>query len=381
MAKTFWMRTALLVVVLLNAPSVVYPGEVIKFTLFDGETVEGKLSLPPTAAKIQEIVIFVHGTGPATYDNHRKFGQLEFNYLDYFADEFNRRGIAFFTYNKRGVTRGETPPSFEKIDRDKYRKVVPSVEVRDIAAYISTLRRDKRLRNAKVILLGWSEGTTLASLAAQDKTNRVSALFLNGYLNDNLADVIKWQNNGGSSMVNLRAAFDTDKDGAISRAEYESTEKNPAAFRTGAMQNTKFEQLDLDKDASITTADFAALLKPRYDAIFAAIERGDDDWIWNNYFHVSTAWLKEHFALEANKDRLLRLKLPIYIFHGTADANTPVEGVYDLRKRFDRAGKKNLHEYIFAGHNHDLNFVDWVLRKEMPDGIRKMFETAEALNK
>jgi pimeloyl-ACP methyl ester carboxylesterase len=375
------MKSFLAAAILVLTATFVEAGDIIKFTLFDGENVEGKLSLPTDAGALKELVIFVHGTGPATYDNHRKFGQLEFNYFDYFADEFNRRGIAFFTYNKRGVTRGDTPPSFEKIDRERYRKVLPSVEVRDIATFIHTLRRDKRLKSAKIVLLGWSEGTALASLVAQDKSNRISALFLNGYLNDNLADVIRWQNNGGSSMVNLRAAFDTDKDGAISRTEYESTEKGPAAFRTGAMQNTKFDQLDLDKDANITTADFATLLKPRYDAIFAAIDRGDDDWIWNNYFHVSTGWLKEHFALEANKDRMLRLKLPIYIFHGLSDANTPVEGVYDIRKRFDQAGKKNLHEYIFAGHNHDLNFVDWVREKKMPQGIRKMFEIAETLNK
>jgi hypothetical protein len=36
--------------------------EVIKFTLFDGEVVEGKLSLPGGGEKIEELVIFVHGT-------------------------------------------------------------------------------------------------------------------------------------------------------------------------------------------------------------------------------------------------------------------------------------------------------------------------------
>ena len=62
------------------------------------------------------------------------------------------------------------------------------------------------------------------------------------------------------------------------------------------------------------------------------------------------------------------------------DANCPVEGVYDLRTRFDKAKRKNLHEYVFKGHNHDLNYLDWVMKKEMPEGIKKMFEVAEALN-
>ena len=80
-------------------------------------------------------------------------------------------------------------------------------------------------------------------------------------------------------------------------------------------------------------------------------------------------------CVRCDSNRVLKVR------HGLSDANTPVEGVYDIRKRFDQAGKKNLHEYIFAGHNHDLNFVDWVREKKMPQGIRKMFEIAETLNK
>ena len=96
--------------------------EIIKFSLFDGETVEGKLSLSPDTQNVRELVIYVHGTGPATYDNHRKFGTLELNYFDYFAQEFNRRGIAFFTYNKRVVTLGTDPPLYDRVDREKFRK-------------------------------------------------------------------------------------------------------------------------------------------------------------------------------------------------------------------------------------------------------------------
>ena len=139
----------------------VFAAEIMTFTLFDGEKVDGKLSLPADASKIKELVIFVHGTGPATYDNRRKIGGAELNYFDNFAEEFNQRGIAFFTYNKRGITIGDTPPMYEKIDREKYKKVLPSIEVKDIATFIGTLRKDKRLSKAKVVLLGWSEGWKL----------------------------------------------------------------------------------------------------------------------------------------------------------------------------------------------------------------------------
>jgi pimeloyl-ACP methyl ester carboxylesterase len=359
--------------------SSLFAAEIIKFTLFDGETVEGKLSLPPDTNKIKELVIYIHGTGPGTYDKHRKMGGTEFNYFDLFAQEFNKRGIAFFTYNKRGVENGDTPPLYESIDREKYKKVLPSIEIKDIAAFISTLRKDKRLKNARVVLLGWSEGSIIASLAAEDKNNRISAIFLAGYANDNLFDVIKWQNSGGASMVNIRGFFDTNHDNRISKEEYGSEEKQAAAFRNQAFGGAKFEQLDVNKDNIIDAADFGLLNKARYEAILAAVERKDDDWIWNNYFHVTTAWLKEHFELEPNKTRLLRINITIYIFQGEDDANTPVEGVYDLRERFQKAGKTNLHSFTFKTHNHDLNYLDWMIKKEMPEGIKKIFEAAEML--
>ena len=370
---------ALSLLILFSLPS--FASEIIKFTLFDGETVEGKLSLPAGAGKIKELVIFIHGTGPGTYDDHRKMGGTEFNYFDNFTQEFNNRGIAFFTYNKRGVERGDTPPLYDKVDREKYKKVLPSIEIKDIATFISTLRKDKRLRTAKIVLLGWSEGSIIASLVADDKKNKVSALFLAGYPNDNLFDVIKWQNTGGSSMVSIRDYFDANHDDQISREEYDSDEKKASAFRTRAFGGAKFEQIDINKDNVINAADFGILNKTRYEAILAAVDRGDDDWIWNNYFRVTTAWLKEHFALEANKTRLLRTNIPIYIFQGEDDTNTPVEGVYDLRERFQNAKKTNLHSFVFKAHNHDLNYLDWIIKKEMPEGIKKMLETAGELSK
>lgn len=353
--------------------------EIIRIPLFDGTISEGKLHMPPGSENVRAIVIYVHGTGPATYDDRRKFPEGAVNYFDPFAEEFNRRGLAFFTYNKRGVTIDDKPPRYEKIDREKFREVVPSIEVKDISNMIAALRKRPRLKKSKFVLLGWSEGSVIAPIVAEDKRNKIAAVFLNGYMNENMSNVIKWQNTGGSAMVNMRAIFDKNKDGKLSCEEYESSEKAVSDYRTRRLRDAKFDQLNQNKDEFIDAADFAIIQEPRYKQLLDAIEKNDEEWIWDNYFHISVPWIKEHFALEANKDRLLRLKIPIYIFHGENDANCPVEGVRGLMVRFKAAGKKNLHAYTFAGHNHDLNYVDWVLKKEMPEGIKKMFETAESL--
>ena len=111
----------------------------------------------------------------------------------------------------------------------------------------------------------------------------------------------------------------------------------------------------------------------------ANIEKGNEDWIWNYYFRISIPWLREHFALEPNKTRLTRLDLPIYIFHGDRDPNVPVEGVYDLERRFKALGKTNLTASVFKNHEHNLNFSEWQKDGKMPEGIARIFEVVEKL--
>jgi predicted esterase len=78
---------------------------------------------------------------------------------------------------------------------------------------------------------------------------------------------------------------------------------------------------------------------------------------------------------------LLRLDIPIYVFHGEADANSDVEGARQLKKSFEKNMKTNLETFLFKGHDHDLNFMEWPRKKTIPEGIEKIFEVAKELNK
>jgi len=373
------MTLPLLALVFSLLPLIGDVDERVQFELEDGEVLTGKLYLPADG-DVKQVVIYVHGTGPATYLTRRDIRGVKFNYFDMFGEEFTSRGIAFFSYNKRGVELGDTPPNFDKVDREEFKKVVPSIEVRDLGSVIRFLRSTPRLREAKVVLLGWSEGTVIASMVAENKDNRVSALFLAGYAHENMFDIIKWQYSGASSMLNLNPTFDQDGDGAISKKEFASDGKAAVGMRK-ALQNTPFETLDVDSDEVLTREDFRMLAEPGYKFLLSKIEAKDEDWIWENYFRVSIEWLEEHFVLEANKTRLLRLDMPIYIFHGDSDANTDVQGVHDLRARFDRHQKTNLQTFVFEKHNHNLNFTAWAFQKKKPPGIVKIFDVAEALNR
>jgi pimeloyl-ACP methyl ester carboxylesterase len=355
--------------------------QIVKIKLSDGDTLTGKLDIPESPKRVKELVIFVHGTGPGTYLDRRKISGNEFVYFDLFKQELNKRGIAFYAYNRRGVSLTNTPPTYDTVDRVKYKKYLPSIESEDIATVISSLKKDKRLAKAEIVLLGWSEGTIIAPMVAQNKKNGVDALLLAGYANDNIPDIIKWQYSGSASMVNLRKYFDSDTNNVISRTEYESKDAVIASIRAKAFRNAPFSVLDVNKDSTITAADFGLLNKSIYERILEAFNNGDDEWIWKNYFRVTTQWYNEHQSLEPNKTALLKLDIPIYIFHGLDDGNAPVEGAYDIQKRFAEAGKTNLHCYFFRGHNHDLNYTDWPFKKTISPGLTKIFEVAGSLQK
>jgi len=359
----------------------VYGSNIISIKLNDGESIVGRLSMPEGSANVPTVVVFIPGTGPNTYLNKRKIGNKEFNYYDLFEAEFLKRGIGFFTYNRRGVEIGDKPPYYDKVDSAEYAKYTPKQEVLDVESILSDLRKVDRLKDTRIALLGASEGTIIAAMVADRMVEKVDDLLLFGYANDNMFDIIKWQFSGVTSIMNLKKYFDTNKDNVFSRAEYESKDTIATLGRVRVLNNLPFDTLDMVKDGNLDYKDFGARNKPFYNYLLKMIDEGNDTWIWKNYFRITSLWLKEHFKLEANKTRLLNIDIPIYIFQGVEDANASVDGAYDIQARFKNANKTNLKCFIFEGHNHDLNYLDWPFKQQISEGLNAIFNTSELCNK
>ena len=341
---------------------------------FDGEIIEGRLNVPDNNFK-NKIVIDVPGSGPFTYETKRKIGSKVFNYHDYFADEFNKRGIVYFSYSTRYTQPDSNPPNFDKVNKENFYNYTPTVKIKDLEAIIEFLRRDNRLASCEFILLGWSSGSVIASEVADRELVPVDALFLAGAPTDDVYSTILWQHSGKSSMINMRRFFDSDQDGVIRIKEYE--DGHPAA--KARMGGAGFKQLDMNQDSLLTAIDFRIKLKPRLQQIRSAIEEKNNDWIWDNFFRVGVPWITQHRKLEPNKTRLLKLDIPVYVFHGSDDANAPVEGILELEKEAKDLKKNNLHIFVFKESNHSLDFPVWVLRDSIPPGLKTMFDKAEKL--
>ena len=145
-------------------------------------------------------------------------------------------------------------------------------------------------------------------------------------------------------------------------------------------QNMPFDSLDIVKNGVIDIHDIEKMRMPFHGELIKRITNNDWLWIRSNYFNITPQWFKSHFKLEPNKTRLLRLHIPIHIFHGKEDANVPVEDVYDLQERFEVCNKTNLNIHILENHNHDLNFQDWLIHKKWSEGFRLLFSVAKELS-
>ena len=360
-----------LAVLLTGVDAIAFIPEIKTISLNDGEVIEARLCLPEN--EVKTIVFCIPGTGPATYLTKRP----TFNFFDELANGFCNEGMALFTYNRRGCETGDIPPLFVEVDSAKYAKYTPLQEAEDVEAMISFLRKDRRFSECKILLYGLSEGTIIASLVADRKIADVDALLLHGYAHENMYDIISWQDEGNGIMIIANSIFDKDKDNGISKEEYEAEEKLIVQYKTLLFHDMPFDSLDVVKNGFIDIDDIAKMRMPFHEELMIRVINNDWFWIRSNYFNITPQWFKSHFELEANKTRLLRLNIPVHVFHGTQDANVPVENVYDLQERFEICNKRNLTIHVLEKHDHDLNFVDWLIHKKWSEGFRQIFSVAK----
>lgn len=100
--------------------------KIIQVQAHDNYNLDVKIDYP---ANSESVIIFCHGSGVNTYDNHREIAGKDFNYFDLFADEFCKRNIAFCRWNTRGCRISDIPPDFVSINLEEYANYCPSTSI------------------------------------------------------------------------------------------------------------------------------------------------------------------------------------------------------------------------------------------------------------
>jgi pimeloyl-ACP methyl ester carboxylesterase len=348
----------------------------VNFTSHDGYPMFGKLTLPDTD-KPHSVVVYVQTAEGATIDMKRpKGGGGTFNYYDLYRQKLPEMNVAFFSYEGRGIRMGPAPPRYEQIDRAVYNTSTLENKVLDILSAVKILREQKGIDPARIFLMGASEGTLLAAEAASRAPDQIRGLILYGVLSSTLQDALTYMVAEGN-FLNLRPYFDMDKSGSISAEEYEA---DPRQLRARGMQGVTFAQLDTDGDGSVTQADWKQLRKPVLDGVAAKnIEVVSSFLSATAVVSLPEGWLQDHFAHPPMWTFLEQLDIPIGLFHGGVDANTPIAGVRSLEERSKQAGKSKMEFHYFDDLDHSLGIVAYFLQGVLPAGHQAIFEFIKRL--
>jgi pimeloyl-ACP methyl ester carboxylesterase len=222
--------------------------------------------------------------------------------------------------------------------------------------------------------MGASEGTLLSAEAASRAPDEVYGIVIYAVLSTTLKDALHFMSGEGAFMQ-FGPLFDANKDGRISPAEYE----NEAVRRRTGLTAATFAQLDADADGAFDSKDFVALRKGLIDAIDAGTLGPVYDWLKiSSAVSLPKGWLEDHYAHPENWTFLSKLTGPVGIFHGEADANTPVAATRALEARARAAGKTNFEFHYFEGLDHSLGVGNYFAGRPLPAGHQAILEFLRA---
>jgi hypothetical protein len=146
------------------------------------ETGAGELSgslVLPIREENYPLVIIIAGSGPTDRDGNNPLIAGKGYVYRQIAEELREAGIASLRYDKRGVGK-----SVQAMIKEEDLRIAHLAE--DVAAWIKLMKNDSRFD--KIVLLGHSQGSLLAILAAQEE--RVDGLISAAGAGRNMADLL-----------------------------------------------------------------------------------------------------------------------------------------------------------------------------------------------
>lgn len=127
----------------------------------------GSIQLPGTLTYTEDnspLIIWVHGSGNIDRNGNQK-PMVNANYIEQFRVEINKKGIAFFSYDKRT----SNSANMKIIQKEG---IVFNDFVNDVKKVIQHFKKDNRF--SEIILIGHSQGSLVAMLAAENVNKYIS---------------------------------------------------------------------------------------------------------------------------------------------------------------------------------------------------------------
>ncbi len=339
----------------------------LPFKSFDGYAMFGKLTLPETSGR-HPVVIYIQTAEGMTVDMKRPLGKGKtFNYFDLYRAKLPAMNVGFFSYEGRGITMGDAPPRYEKINRPIYDTSTLDNKVRDAMSAVKLVKKQPGVDPKRIYLMGASEGTLLAAETASRIPKDVAGLILYGVLASNLRENFRYILSDGAFLP-YRLGLDKDGDGKVSKAEFEAVSK------------VSWDQLDKNGDGYFTVEDMCILTRTYLDAVDHADFAVLDAWAATKAAVATPkGWFRDHFAHKTMWDFLSKLNIPVGCFQGLSDAMASPVAVKQIEERAKAAHKSKMEVHYFQGLDHSLNIGEYFVRGTIPAGHQAIFEFIERL--
>jgi pimeloyl-ACP methyl ester carboxylesterase len=224
------------------------------------------------------------------------------------------------------------------------------------------------------VLRAISEGTLLAAEIAVRIPKEVAGLVLSGVIGSTLKDATVFMASDGAYLAHLEN-WDINGDGRITAAEFETDSKG---IRKRLPPGTPFGAFDRNGDGVYTRDELLAATKPLVDAIQKENFAAFIPWLQANAAvqvpRTMTEWMKDHLSQPTMWELMSKLTMPIGLFQGEVDHNTPAEQVRALERTAKAAGKTNMEFRYFDGLDHGLGTIVYFNTGAPSTGYAAIFE-------
>lgn len=247
----------------------------------------------------ENLIIVIPGTGPVDRDGNVK--ELQANLYKELTDRLTGNGFATLRYDKPGV--GQSTGDFNRIGLWDL--------VETVLGIVNYFKTSEQYAFKKIILLGHSEGTIIATLASE--RIQVNGLILIAGAGSALKSVMMGQNNHVIDEI--------------------ANKKGLSGFLLNRMI-TK-EKL-IKKQANL----------------FDKVNQSDEDFFKISGQMIQAKWLREHLKIDDKhvRDQLSALSVPFLIINGDKDLQIDAESLNALEK----IKNDNMTMKIIPGMNHLL---------------------------
>lgn len=326
-----------LAILFCNTAHAVSNVEYTDIQLSDGVTIQACARFPDPALFVGPRPAIMINMGSGLYDYCRD-RTIKSDYVDLALS----KGVAVFINLKRGIRHQPLDNTYTSDLSLFSQATLPQLRADALEAF-EFFQRDPRIDPKKMAVWGGSEGTILSVYIASRHPELLEVQLSSTMIED--FPTLYARQMYEILPRDLMSTLDKDGDHRLSQAEV-----SPDFFSASGLES--FQSIDIDHDGFLTQPELRSEIQA---TLTKALKTGDNTFLLSDMGgRITVNWVKSALAEKPLGPDVLALKMPVFLYHGTADESTLVQPVYDLESEAKALGKSNFRFTYFPGLGHEL---------------------------